>query len=861
MQQQTALLDKYRKTQIGRGWHTAPDDGYLYDHLLDHLKEAGLTDEIKSLFVDHNWLKARAKQSGYNAYLRDMEIAWEISQAEALKQIEMNEEPVGLVECFRYVLIQITLASIAENQVAELVARAVETNLWTPTQALSLAALVPQDPRQAEMYTKILQTGKLDEQTVKNVRQIATDIVQSIEYPWYRLRALTELAPHLEKTSQKHILGLAVELALEQADNTTYPDNHAFWWLAEQLEGDLLEQARVGALAIGNPISRVWSLTRLARLLDEPYRQNALEQAVIAAESITDELQRANALAQLAVQVTGSLAEQVLDLTLKIKDQRWHGRVLEDLVFKLNEEQLTRVLDATLKIEDFFSRWQILENIATLATGETRTRAIDALPDYKKEKNNPLESSEKTDSDYRSIKSDMKWVITVEDDEDFYEWLRPLIQRMSDAWLPKVLKRAHRIEQQVSRDLVFGALAPRLSGNLLINALKAPLTVEDRISFVRVLSSLSHQASRPVKRKVQSAILKTILAIHTPWMRIEPLIEFIPLFEGKAKARAIEQALEDIEHLANEEFRARMLASIIAFLPEEQRQEMLTSALNFTWSYKTTSEILSAAGIPDSGISVGNVKREDMEIWGRIRILSLVIDQLSEPVRTETLSRALDLASSIESEMWRSSTLQELAHHLKGDALERELDVVIAIPSERERIEGINAFIPYLPPSSLLRILNITSQIEHIGCRATTLINLAKQLDEEKQQILAAVFALAMQEKDIWTKINHLVEIAKLGMQKAAQEGIKTAQLLTDEWERAQALAMFVPLLGTPDDMLKQIRLGLLSHFQVWRVQKREMLFHDLVDEDIFTPPILSTQILSAFAASVVQIHQHWDWT
>ncbi len=859
MQQQTALLDKYRKTQIGHGWHTAPDDGYLYDHLLYHLKEAGLTDEIKSLFVDHNWLKVRAKQNGYSAYLQDLEIAWEISQAEALNQIESNQEPIGLVECFRYVLIQITLASIAENQVAELVARAVATDLWTPTQALSLAALVSQDHRQAEMYTMILQTGKLDRQTAKDVCQITTDIAQSIEYPWYRLRALTELAPLLEKTSQKYILGLAVKLALEQADNTTYPDHHAFWWLAEQLEGDLLEQARIGALAIRNPISRVWSLTCLAPLLDEPHRQNALEQGVMAAENITDELNRANALARLALQVTGNLAEQVLDLTLKIKNQRWHARVFEDLVFKLNEEQLGRVLDATLKIEDFIFRWRILGNIATVATGETQARAIAALPDYKKGENKPLE---KTDSAPRSIRSELKSILTIEDDEDFNQWLRPLVQHIPDAWLPKVLKRAGRTEGQVNRDLVYGALAPRLSGKLLINALKAPLSVEDRSSFLRVLSAISNQASRPVKRKVQSAILKTILDIHTPWMRIEPLIEFLPLFEGKAKTKAIEQALKDIEHLANEEFQARMLTSIIRFLPEEQRQEKLTSALNLTWSYKTTSEILSAAGIPDSGISVGNEKREDMEIWGRIRILSLVMDQLNEPLKTETLSRAFDLALNTEGEMWRSGTLQDLARHLKGDALERELDKVMAIASERERTEAINAFIPYLPPSSLLKILNITSQIEHIGRRTTTLINLAKELDgEQKYQILATVLELAMQEKDIWSRIHYLKEMAKLGMQGATQQGIEAAQLLTDKWERAQALAIFAPLIGMPDDVLKQIRLGVLSHFQVWRTQKQVMLFQDLVDEDIFTPPILSTQILSAFAASMLQIYQHWDWT
>ena len=32
-----ALIDGYRRTQVGAGWHTAPDDGYLYGHLAYHL--------------------------------------------------------------------------------------------------------------------------------------------------------------------------------------------------------------------------------------------------------------------------------------------------------------------------------------------------------------------------------------------------------------------------------------------------------------------------------------------------------------------------------------------------------------------------------------------------------------------------------------------------------------------------------------------------------------------------------------------------------------------------------------------------------------------------------------------------------
>src|SRR5215813_9242892 len=41
-----ALLTAYSKTQEGNGWHTAPDDGYLYTHLAYHLLAGGRKEEL-----------------------------------------------------------------------------------------------------------------------------------------------------------------------------------------------------------------------------------------------------------------------------------------------------------------------------------------------------------------------------------------------------------------------------------------------------------------------------------------------------------------------------------------------------------------------------------------------------------------------------------------------------------------------------------------------------------------------------------------------------------------------------------------------------------------------------------------------
>ncbi len=70
------LLDEYRGTQTGAGWHTAPDDGYLYDHLVYHLNQAGLYSEIGSLFDNSLWLKERyASSNSIRTILQDIEDA------------------------------------------------------------------------------------------------------------------------------------------------------------------------------------------------------------------------------------------------------------------------------------------------------------------------------------------------------------------------------------------------------------------------------------------------------------------------------------------------------------------------------------------------------------------------------------------------------------------------------------------------------------------------------------------------------------------------------------------------------------------------------------------------------------------
>jgi WD40 repeat protein len=64
------LLTAYRK-KCADGWSTGPNDGYYFEHLLDHLKKAERQEEIRPLLTDYRWLQAKLNATHINAVLDD----------------------------------------------------------------------------------------------------------------------------------------------------------------------------------------------------------------------------------------------------------------------------------------------------------------------------------------------------------------------------------------------------------------------------------------------------------------------------------------------------------------------------------------------------------------------------------------------------------------------------------------------------------------------------------------------------------------------------------------------------------------------------------------------------------------------
>jgi hypothetical protein len=66
------LLAAYRQ-QCRDGWPGGPNDGYFFEHLAHHLKEAGQRDALLGLLLDCGWLRARLAATGVPGLLADYE--------------------------------------------------------------------------------------------------------------------------------------------------------------------------------------------------------------------------------------------------------------------------------------------------------------------------------------------------------------------------------------------------------------------------------------------------------------------------------------------------------------------------------------------------------------------------------------------------------------------------------------------------------------------------------------------------------------------------------------------------------------------------------------------------------------------
>jgi hypothetical protein len=358
-----ALLAAYRHTlppssqasslppfQLSR-WPTAPDDGYLYNHLAYHLhaiadRDSTATAELKSLFANDSWLHARVPQSNYDydGYIADLMFAWQHAHKQCLAQIEAGQSPLALVDCIRYALMRTSINSLAANYVPALVARAVEVGLWSPERAMSVAKRVPDAEQRVKILSLLLATGQLSQAQQVDAQEIGFEAVRAMKYEGHQAKSLVVLAPHLSDD----LLATGLEVALALEDRWHRAKTLAA--LVPHLSGTAREQALAAGLEAALAMKAEWSqaqaLATLAPHLSGAACEQALEAGLEAVLAMKDEWRQAQALATLAPHLRGDLLKAALNATLALADEENRSWVLAALAPQLSNDLLATGLDA-----------------------------------------------------------------------------------------------------------------------------------------------------------------------------------------------------------------------------------------------------------------------------------------------------------------------------------------------------------------------------------------------------------------------------------------------------------------------------------------------------------------------------------
>ncbi len=861
------LLATYRATQEGIGWHTAPNDGYLYDHLVYHLQAANAEGELKELFTSQNWMHVRVPQCHhtYDGYLEDLSLAWKSADAKTRKQIKENKEPIAFADCMRYLMIRTSINGVAGNYIPELVARAVEVGLWSLDRALSVAAKISNTWKQAYMYIVLLQRGNLRESQQEDVSLLALRATLSIVDKNMNIRdllngkgralALAMLAPHLKgellEQGLEATLALAhgfqrilalMALAPQLADGQVERVLEVIQALPDILQRALMlstfashmskerrtEMVRIemeAAFTLTDKLKRAQALATLAPCLSTEQRFQTLKQELDVTFALTDEQQQAQILVKLAPQLTGKLLEQALKATLVFTNE-WHRmEVLIALAPLLTDELLEQALHIALTIKSEMERTRTLRALAPRLTGQLVEQALQAILAvtmfYVDRVEAIAELAPRIPSMRRSqvLQQELEFAqsLTLEEFTRAH-LLAKLAPHLSGELLEQALGSALALRDVSEREWLLPFFAPQLSGKLLERALAHAFISSDEWRRVKFLAMLAAQLPVEQRTQVLKQELDAILTVAYERGRVHFLAVLAPWLSTEQRTPILRQELDAAIALTDKEQRAQSLATLAPLLPSEQKAQILEIATKLI-DERNQAQILAA---------------------------------LAPWLSTEQQAQVLGIALGFTSEVDQATVLVSLAPHLSGELLEQGLETTLALTYDPDRMRTLQALAPQLSVKQRaqaldreLPALQTQTDITRIDNILTSLVCLLPQ--ELHQQWLDIAITIAVEQQ----RTSLLAALAPQLMGKLVERALEAALALRDEEQRGQVLVALAPqLTGKLVPRALEAALALRDEEQCGRVlvALAPQLKEELLEQGVKAASVLTDARIRAYA-------------
>ncbi len=835
------------------------------------------------------------------------------SAEKVLQQIDAGVEPTAFGDYFRDLLVDTTLNSIAENHVPELVAQAVSTGIWTTEYAIRLAKRIADPQRKANMIAALLPLQALNDEQRQDLEQAAFQAIEAVDFDDTKFHCLVALGQGLTGAPKETALQQALDLALQLDSGNEPRYQSAMWMLAPHLSGDLLTRAVKSTGAIKAAQTRAWACAALARQLDGDQKTAMLHTGLDAALAIDDELHRANALCQLADQLTGAMVEQALQATLSMENEQWRPRVIDTLAGRLNEVQKSTALEAALTIQHPWYRAHALVGLLRHLTGDPFSRGLDAALAVDSDEAKALVVS-RLDFPADVLPRVLEVVLAIADEKYRFEALVNLLPRLEGSQKQQVLAIAlqfiaaqpsespssqHRyiypvirlaaqldgsqrqqllsqaldtilqIPDEEDRGYLLQTLLGDLPDDLLPRFVEGTLVLKNHFQRIRLLSEMAIRLSPDLLKRA----LADCSIVDDYAARAFALTRLAGLLTGSERETTVQYALQAAQSSQIPWERADSLSFLIPELEEKQRAGIVVQVLETVrllpdndGKVKALAALLPYVGNQQSAEiytlaydTSNRIKYDEMRSRARVELAIHIEGPQKDHLLALALADAEQLTkmsymSGSEDEQ-RSNAIAHVTQHLNGDLLTRGLGF---FQSHGIRFWQLRSLLDRSFTRQQFELArSLVEKVSNLGCRAELLAILARQANEdEKTRMLAQASEQTKDEQDAHQRSSIYIALAKqaTGDQQAEFAGqALQATLQTDGILRRYSLIELLPVSRDQASLLRAIRKTLIEEFEDLRDKPRQDVLYAL-DAKTVAPPIFSASTPAKLVESIIEV-------
>ena len=534
-----------------------------------------------------------------------------------------------------------------------------------------------------EPGARVYALAALAPQLSGNLLRDGVEATRAIQNEWLQPNALAALATLASQLSDEERIAV-LHTGLRAAQTIQHPSERAraLSLLAPQLSGDLLCDGLEVASCIQNAEDRARALVAFTPRLTEG-QDVALRDTLAALEESMDDRSRSYVLASLAPHLSNDLLHEGLAAARAIRNKYFRGQALAALAVELNGDDRDAVLRdglaAAQTIEDESLQAHTLASLASHLNGEKR----DAV-----------------------IRDGLVAARSIGDGYSRAHALVSLAQQSSgdqrDSALRDGLTAARDIGDGGSRAVALAVLVPELSGDKRGEALcawfAAAQAIEDKSLQAHTLASLASHLNGEKRDAVIRDGLVAARSIGDGYSRAHALVSLAQQSSGDQRDSALRDGLTAARDIGDGGSRAVALAVLVPELSGDERTKALQAGLKAAkegedpWS-RSQALALLIHHLGDENLHDGLEVVHTIEVprW-RAHALIDYAARFSGEKRDVALRDALNMALEL-SDLFRGSTLQNLAPQLPDELLSDGLAAAETVLNKREQADVVSALL------------------------------------------------------------------------------------------------------------------------------------------------------------------------